>query len=140
MPYYQYEKLFFQYLLMKHTLFLSSVLLLLLTVFSAGAQTSERGRTTGDFSPSELCTVNYALSPIPVTDNNLVLELSVSSAFELNAHIIDADNKEVIDIDQQTVARRLGKNIDISGLSSGNYYVEFMYGDNQTHKVAFTKP
>ncbi|WP_276132625.1 T9SS type A sorting domain-containing protein [Polluticoccus soli] len=126
---------------MKHTILISSLLLLLLTVFSASAQTGERGRITGDFSPSATCTVHYSLSPIPVTDNNLVLEISVTSAFELNAHIIDADNKEMIDLETQTVTRRMGKNIDISSLSPGNYYVEFMYGENQeTYKVAFSKP
>lgn len=127
---------------MKHTHFLFSIIALLCMAISASAQSGERGRIAGEFSPSTSCTVHYVISPIPVTDNNLVLELSVTSVFELNAHILNADNQEVIDIAEQTVARRMGKNIDISNLPSGNYYVEFMYGQNsqQTHKVAFSKP
>lgn len=122
---------------MKHTRFVTSLVFFLTMAFYSTAQTAEK--ITGTFAATETCKINYTISPQPLGDN-MALELYVSQPCMLNVHIVNTQGKELIPVSSGAVSRRVGKDVDISALSPGDYYVEIIYGENQqSHRVQFTK-
>jgi hypothetical protein len=77
--------------------------------------------------------VHYDLSQ---TGNCVSLQANVDTPFTVNMHVVDANGNEISNIETQNIAPRFGfgRNLDISGLSSGTYFVEFLYGENNQRK------
>jgi hypothetical protein len=122
---------------MKQTRFLAILLFLLATAFYSNAQTTDR--ITGNFAPSEICKINYTISSLPLTDN-MVVEIYVSQACNLDVHIINAEGTELLPVSSGPVTRGINKNVDISTLSPGSYYLEITSAENpKSQRVLFSK-
>lgn len=123
---------------MKKAIILSLVFLCLLHITSYGEETNN---ASGNFSITQNGTpIQGHYSIMPAAPDNIVLQLSPSAEFMLNAHIIDQDGKELIKIDAATVHLRYANSIDISSLGAGSYFIEIT-SDNAAEnlKIPFSK-
>jgi hypothetical protein len=75
-----------------------------------------------------------------VTDHVLI-QFVPDKPFTLNAHIVDKDGKEVMQIAATNVSGRYVNNLDISSLPAGEYFVEVLSGDNneRNYRIPFTR-
>jgi hypothetical protein len=73
----------------------------------------------------------------------LSVYVDVDTPFTLNLHIVDANGNEFTSVESTNILRRFGygRNWDVSSLPTGPYYLEFLYGDNnsQRFRVPFYK-
>lgn len=126
---------------MKRILF--PVLLLLLVSCAVVLRAHAYGaRTTGSFTMTNATgmqiTATYAV--MPAQPANIVLQITPSSAFTLNAHITDSKGKELMKLNPEAVTMRYVNSIDVSKLPAGNYFIEILYGKNNelNYRIPFT--
>ncbi|WP_276133025.1 T9SS type A sorting domain-containing protein [Polluticoccus soli] len=123
---------------MKKTIILSLVFLCLLNISSYGQETNN---ASGNFTITQNgAPIQGHYSIMPAAPDNIVLQLSPSAEFTLNAHIVDQSGKELIKIDAATVHLRYANSINISSLGAGNYFIEIK-SDNteESLKIPFSK-
>jgi hypothetical protein len=125
---------------MKKTIFFS-VLITCLLQFSATSFAQDASQTTGNFKIDQngvSISANYTLAH--ALPDNIVLHIRPSSEFVLNAHIVDANGKEMIKLETQNVEGRYVNSIDVSKLAAGNYFVEILAATaDQNYRIAFVK-
>lgn len=123
---------------MKKAIILSLVFLCLLHPSSYGQETSN---ASGNFTITHNgAAIQGAYSIMPAAPDNIVLKLSPSADFMLNAHIVDQNGKELLKIDAVTVHLRYANSIDISSLGTGNYFIEIVSENAAENlKIPFSK-
>ena len=124
--------------------FLLTLLLSAATYIAYGQQntTEQNSKSSGvlEISSAEgKVSVKFRLEPS--APGNIMVLLTPTREVRLTAHIIDKDGKELIEVVNETVTHRYANNIDISSLSSGNYFLEITGGSNteKKHRIAFSK-
>ncbi|MCD6062400.1 MAG: hypothetical protein K0R82_311 [Flavipsychrobacter sp.] len=123
---------------MKRAIFLSLVLTCLLQITSYGQETNT---TSGNFTFTQNgAPIQGHYSTMPAAPDNIVLQLSPSADFTLNAHIVDQEGKELIKLKAESVHLRYANSIDISSLGAGSYFIEIVT-DNAAEnlKIPFSK-
>lgn len=123
---------------MKKTIFLSLVFFCILNISTYAEETNN---AAGNFTITQNgAPIQGHYSIMPAAPANIVLQLSPSAEFTLNAHIVDQSGKELIKIDAVTVHRRYANSIDISALSVGDYFIEIKSeNESETLKIPFSK-
>ena len=126
---------------MKRTIFLSLLIISLLQFSAITFAQDAFSQITGNFAIDQNgVTIEASYTLVPALPDNIVLHIRPSSEFVLNAHIVDADGKEMIKLETQTVAGRYVNSIDISKLAAGSYFIEVLGATaEQNHRIGFTK-
>lgn len=123
---------------MKKTIFLSLVFFCLLNI---SAYAEETNNASGNFTITQNGSpIQGHYSIMPAAPDNIVLQLSPSAEFKLNAHIVDPSGNELIKMDAVTVHGRYANSIDISSLGAGDYFIEIKSeNESETLKIPFSK-
>jgi hypothetical protein len=75
----------------------------------------------------------FSLFPNP-TDGNLTIELTLSSAQNLQFKLQDVLGREVYASEEQNISGTLTRQLDLSKLPSGTYFLKVMHGEGSEMK------